>query len=366
MPSDRKARLDALNEWIWDVHDEQWEEGFDILKEFSKQQGHTLVAGLYVTETGFRLGRWVSTQRKVKFKMPLEQQAKLESLPQWTWDVPSGLWEKGFEHLKAFTEKEGHSRAPSLFVTTDGYRLGIWTQKQRGDRNNLAKEQKDRLEALPGWSWDLLNFAWEEGFNHLKVFADRTGHSKVPAIFETENGFRLGQWVSVQRKTKHKMTPERQEQLNSLTGWAWNAIDQNWETGFEHLCEYAVREGHAKVPQTYENDQGFPLGQWVSVQRRKKSRNVIPAEQVERLETLPGWVWDRVAVKWDVGYHHLKEFIARENHCKVPATFRTENGYCLGTWVFNQRKLADKGKFSPERIALLNEINFIWSSKDKI
>lgn len=360
LPVGRRARLDALSGWIWDVYDEQREEGFGILKAFSTQHGHTMVPGLYVTEAGFRLGRWVSTQRKVKFKMPVAQQARLESLPHWTWDVPSALWEKGFDYLMEYTEKKGHSRAPSLFVTTDGYRLGIWAQKQRIDQDRLSEDQKNRLESLPGWSWDLWTFAWEEGFNHLKDFLARMGHSKVPTSYETENGFRLGQWVSVQRKTKHKMAPERYERLNYLAGWAWNAIDKNWETGFGYLCEYSSREGHTRVPQNYENDQKFPLGQWVSVQRRKKSKDAIPMDQVERLEGLPGWVWDRVAIKWDIGYQHLKEFFELENHCKVPATFATVGGYKLGTWVVSQRSLARNDKMPTDRRIKLDEIGFSW------
>ncbi len=362
---ERKMRLENIG-FVWDVYDAQWEKGFSLLKAFSEREGHALVAGLYINEDGFRLGRWVSTQRKVKHKMPLEQQAKLESLPKWTWSVSSEQWEIGFHHLEEFAIREGHSRVPNQFKTSDGYALGIWAGGQRNKRKNIPVEQKERLEALPGWSWDLLTYAWEEGFSHLQDFLIRERHSKVPTAYVTEDGYKLGQWTSVQRKTRHKMAPDRQERLSSLAGWSWNAIDDNWEAGFANLQEYARQEGHTKVPQDYETEKEFPLGQWVSVQRRIKSKNTIPTDRIERLEALPGWVWNRVAIKWDDGYRHLKEFIARENHCKVPATFKTENGYRLGTWVFNQRKLADKGKLSPERIALLNEINFIWSSKDKI
>ena len=37
-------------------------------------------------------------------------------------------------------------------------------------------------------------------------------------------------------------------------------------------------------------EEGFKLGQWVSVLRRERDRQT--SERVSRLEELPGWVWD--------------------------------------------------------------------------
>lgn len=82
---------------------------------------------------------------------------------------PSGR--KG-SRLQRFVEREGHARVP-LATREDGYRLGAWVNSQRAVRvqGKLDPDRERRLEALPGWTWDPREDAWEEGFGLLLRFA---------------------------------------------------------------------------------------------------------------------------------------------------------------------------------------------------
>jgi hypothetical protein len=101
-----------------------------------------------------------------------------------------------------------------------------------------------------------------------------------------EDGFRLGQWVRVQRRNADSLSAPRRQQLDEL-GFVWDPLETDWAEGLRYLTIYKEREGHCRVPQGYV-DNGFPLGSWVNRQRRKKAR--MSQGRVQRLDEL-GFVW---------------------------------------------------------------------------
>jgi superfamily II DNA or RNA helicase len=356
----RRQQLEALLGWSWDVFSDQWEEGFSDLKQFSEREGHCRVPDKYKTEDGYRLGTWISTQRTNKDLIDAESRKRLEALPGWSWDVLSDQWEEGFSHLKQFSEREGHCRVPEKYKTEDGYRLGVWINKQRARKDKLDPVRLQRLEALPGWSWDVLSDQWEEGFSRLKQFSEREGHCRVPAKYKTEDGYRLGRWISNQRTKKDLIDAESRKRLEALPGWSWDVLSDQWEEGFSHLKQFSEREGHCRVPREYKTEGGYRLGQWVGVQRHDDKLDPV---RRQRLEALLGWSWDVLSDQWEEGFSHLKQFSEREGHCRVPAKYKTEDGYPLGRWISKQR--ARKNKMDAVRRQRLEALpGWVWKVND--
>jgi hypothetical protein len=211
-------------------------------------------------------------------------------------------------------------------------------------RSNIFAEIVDRI----GESWDV----W---YGLLKSYKERKGHCRVPALHK-ENGLRLGSWVDQQRQNKDHLLATRPQRLDEI-GFDWNPHDTYWELGFGHLQRYFQREGHCFVPQGHKED-GYALGDWVSVQRAKKDK--MDSERRRRLDDL-GFVWDAIEAAWDEGYGHLQRYFRREGHCLVPAAHK-ETGYKLGQWVVVQR--AKKDKLSLERRQRLDELDFIWNTRE--
>jgi hypothetical protein len=231
----------------------------------------------------------ISNQRANKDSMKPDRRQRLEVLPGWSWDVLSDQWEKGYSYLKQFSEREGHCQVPHRYKIDDGFRLGAWVSNRRIDKDSMDPGRRQRLEALPGWSWDPFTDQWEVGFSHLKQFCEREGHCRVPLRYKTDDGYQLGTWVSGQRYNKDTVEPDRKQRLEALPSWSWDVLSDQWEVGFSHLKQFCEREGHCRAPKGFRTDDGYRLASWVQNQRAKK--NTVELDRRQRLEALPGWVW---------------------------------------------------------------------------
>ena len=169
-----------------------------------------------------------------------------------------------------------------------------------------------------------------------------------------EDGFRLGRWVIKQRQSKNQETlPEaRRQQLDEL-GFVWDPVETDWAEGFRYLTIYKEREGHCRVPPKHM-ENGFRLGQWVGVQRG--NADTLSASRRQQLDEL-GFVWDVLGTVWEKGFEHLQVFVKNHKHCRVPAQYKTGDGYRLGPWVVTQRH---SDALSTEQKARLDALGFDW------
>jgi Helicase associated domain len=214
----------------------------------------------------------------------------LEALPDFIRKLHADQWEEGFFHLKRFCEVRGHCRVSDTYRSDDGYSLGVWVSRQRGDMETMEVNRRQRLEGLlPGWRWDGQSVRWDLGFSHLKQFYQTTGHCRVPKNYKCDDDYALGEWVLTQRRTQETMKAGRRKLLEAMAGWTWNAFSERWQRGFSNLKQFADREGHCLVPRKHKTDEGYKLGQWVNNQRTRKA--VLERDRIERLEALRGWAW---------------------------------------------------------------------------
>ncbi|MDC1193434.1 Helicase associated domain protein [Planktomarina temperata] len=343
----------ALRTVLVEASTASWEFWFGLLEQFKEREGHCLVNQTHETN-GYRLGAWVAQQRLCYSSLhPLRYQ-KLNQLG-FVWNALDHRWEIGCTALKHFYFREGHSRVPKDYVD-DSFTLGKWVRSLRGRKNGLSREKIDYLKAFD-FIWHVYDEAWDEAYAVLKLFVEREGHSLVPQR-HSEGGFSLGSWVGSQRNNKPKLSFEQIQALDELQ-FIWDVRNASWNTGFESLRHFFLREGHSN-PRADHTEGDFKLGRWVSKQRSQK--NTLSPEQLEKLQQLD-FVWDAREAAWDTMLNHLREYQKENGNCLVPVLYEAD-GTKLGTWVRNRRK--ELTTMSPERKQMLDDIGFIWdASKDK-
>lgn len=145
--------LEELPQWSWNLLEDKWSDGFEYLKKYAEEYGHSRVP-LRFKYGDFKLGTWIATQRQGKGKLDLLRIQLLEQLPHWSWDVIEDQWKEAFEYLKKYVSEHGHARVPDG-LKYQKFNLGMWVSNQRRSNkiNKLDSERIKKLESLPKWSW---------------------------------------------------------------------------------------------------------------------------------------------------------------------------------------------------------------------
>ena len=344
---ERQASLEMLPDWTWDPTESRWTEMYELAKEESARRGDSRMPPNYVSETGQKLGLWVSVQRRaITRKSHSKKQIELlEQLPKWTFDPFESDWEEAFSALKSFCVKTGSSRMPR--GTKEGGRsIDAWCTNQRKEyRKGLLKQEKiEMIEALPDWSWDPLEDDWDFCYQALKEFVIQQDNYTVPKKLKLANGVLLFSWLSNQKNRYKlgKITEDRIKMLESLPKWTWNFFETQWQNTFDDVSTY-VKQHNKFPPNKFVGKSGKQLAEWIGSQRSNYRDGTIKPEAVKLLESIPGWSWDPLQEQFDEAFSEIQKFIKEHGNASIPHDFTTTSGLKLGAWV-SQRRIRYKKK----------------------
>ena len=170
-----------------------------------------------------QIGWWVSKQRTAyaKGKLSAERIALLERVPGWMWrinDTPENAWNTAYAALCRFVAV--NTRVPTFNERVGDMRIGWWISKQRTAyaKGKLSAERIARLERVPGWTWDVLNDAWNTAYTILCRFV--AVNTRMPFQSERVYDVRIGEWINTQRQMykKGKLSAERIALLDRVPG----------------------------------------------------------------------------------------------------------------------------------------------------
>ncbi|WP_308405865.1 Helicase associated domain protein [Streptomyces sp. 404i] len=142
----------------------------------------------------------------------------------------------------------------------------------------------------------------------------------------------------------------------------------NWRAGHRAAVAYREREGDLAVPYNHveggneRGEGGFPLGRWLSDQRRAMRAGTMLPARAEDLEALD-IVWDPADAAWEENLGAAKAYFAAYGTLAMPVTAMIMDRP-VGQWLANARKKNGLGKDearASRRAAALAAIDPDWN-----
>jgi superfamily II DNA or RNA helicase len=273
---DKRRRLDEVG-FDWEPINSNWDAMFNELLEYKSTFGHVNIPQRPTTP----LGRWVRGQRDSMRvgRITQYQKDKLEQIG-FEFDMLSTKWDSMLNELIDYKETYGNTNVPTDWPTY----LGTWVSLQRKSFANgkLEQDRKAKLEEID-FTWNALDFQWEERFCELVAYMADHGDCDVPSKWPSG----LGTWVSNQRTLikKGTLSHEKIVRLEGV-GFLLDSFDAKWETRFKELLAYKYHHEDTNVPQNWPTN----LGRWVATQRKLYNEEKLPLERKNRLEKI-GFMW---------------------------------------------------------------------------
>ncbi|NEE10600.1 helicase, partial [Streptomyces sp. SID7499] len=142
----------------------------------------------------------------------------------------------------------------------------------------------------------------------------------------------------------------------------------NWRAGHRAAVAYREREGDLVVPYNHveggdeRGEGGFPLGRWLSDQRRAMRAGTMLPGRAEDLEALD-MVWDPADAAWEENLGAARAYAVAYGTLAAPVTAMIMDRP-VGQWLANARKKNGLGKDkarASRRAALLAAIDPDWN-----
>jgi hypothetical protein len=144
--------------------------------------------------------------------------------------------------------------------------------------------------------------------------------------------------------------------------------EEQWYIKFGELLAYKRSHGHCQVPHGYRPNP--TLARWAKRQRyqyklkQEDKPSTMTDERIAALEKLY-FVWDSHTAQWFERLDEVKEYKMIHGDCNVPSVYPPNPKMAI--WVKCQRRQfkllkarQPSSNMTLERVALLNEIDFIW------
>jgi superfamily II DNA or RNA helicase len=416
LSEDQIQQLETVPGWIWEDEKRKnvakvqpWPEWLGVLREYvAAEECLPNRSTIWTRADGseWKIGVWINKQRaaRKKGKLSEDRVRGLGTIPGWFWEdekmknaAKVQPWPEWLEVLREYVAAEERLPTEKTIWTrpADGqkWKIGIWisSQRQARKKGKLSEDRIQELETIPGWFWEsekMKNMAkvqpWPEWLEVLREYVAAEGclpSQKTIWVRPVDGSkWKIGSWIDKQRQNckNGKLLEDRVRELETVPGWFWEdekkknvAKAQPWMEWLGVLREYAAAEGCLPVRSTVwtrpADGQKWKIGDWISAQRQNRKKGKLSEDQIQELETIPGWIWEDKKKKnmakvqpWPEWLEVLREYIAAEGCLPVQSTIWTRptdrQKWKIGNWIKGQRTNRKNGKLLEDRARELETI----------
>lgn len=289
-----KERIDILNsvEFVWDKKEFDWNQKFELLKEFYSKYNHFEVRQ---SDAGYG-GLYYWLHKMKKDGVDSDKKEKLKSIGLEFIEYNQENWFEMFAHLAKYKETTGNFEFEDKLSP-----VAKWFNDQKIliSRGELPKDKLSILEAIginhediskPRKKRTKNSATWHEMLAMLKEYHRIHGNYNVPKKYSINPT--LSKWIYYQKTLKrtNKLEPEKIKALEEI-GFEFPKPLENqksWDERFEELLDYKKANGDCQVPVRFKENQ--QLATWVRTQRRYYKEGTIEAEKKDKLEKI-GFIW---------------------------------------------------------------------------
>ncbi len=301
-------------------------------------------------------------------------------------------WKLMYELAKQYYQEHGNLLVPARYIREDGIKLGQWIWVQRvayknrtipkAERKNnispLTNEQVKLLEDID-MEWDLIiQKKWLKHYEKAKEYYQEHGDLLVPYRYVCEDGTKLGQWISVQRRAyKNRIIPKEErnnahapltdEQVKLLEkiGMVWQIAKLSLKTKIEHQWSKSLKKAENEI---LTKKYSSKTNEWLTEQFQLQEQNKLTRNQLAMLKN--------VGVYTTPVYHnYFKQalldvfkqvlYYFRENRILIDSTEITRLGWTYEIWyeIFNKNEF---GILDSKQYEVWKKIWFISKRKNKV
>jgi superfamily II DNA or RNA helicase len=110
------------------------------------------------------------------------------------------------------------------------------------------------------------------------------------------------------------------------------SIDEIWEFKRGECCAFVEKEGRLPLKlKNCKNNGEQKLGSWIKTQKQSYRKKTLSSVSLERLESVPFWMWSKVKLNMEEKVNQLLESIkSRDAHPPQNNTLLFPDGDCMG------------------------------------